>query len=50
MARTDPNRLGSLRVDPDTRMQLDKLSAATGKSINEIVREAIAAYLKRRRA
>lgn len=45
--RKDPNRLGSLRVDPATRMQLDKLSAQSGKSINTIVREAIAAHLRR---
>lgn len=46
MARKDPNRLGSIRVEPETRLALDRLSATTGQSINEIVRVAIAAHLR----
>lgn len=43
------HRLGSLWVTPETGVALDRLSAESGKSINEIVREALAAHLKRRR-
>lgn len=46
MTRKDPNRLGSLRVDPATRMRLDRLSAETGQPISEIVRAAIRAHLR----
>jgi predicted DNA-binding protein len=42
------HRLGSLWVTPETGAALDRLSAESGKSINQIVREALARHLKRR--
>jgi predicted DNA-binding protein len=40
------HRLGSIWVTPEMAAQLDRLSATTGRSINEHVREALARYLR----
>lgn len=40
------HRLGSIWVEPGTAVKLDRLSAETGKSINEIVRAAIDSHLR----
>lgn len=34
----------SLRLDPDTEAKIRKLTAATGRSKSEVVREAVARY------
>jgi len=34
----------SLRLDPDTEAKIRKLTAATGRSKSEVVREAVAQY------
>lgn len=47
-AKQFSHRLGSIWVTPETAFALDRLSAETGKSINEIIREALAAHLRRR--
>lgn len=42
------HRLGSIWVTPEMKAALDRLSVASGRSMNEIVRDALAAELKRR--
>lgn len=46
--RVHTHRLGSLWVKPETAAALDRRAAETGKSINEIVRAAIEAALRRK--
>lgn len=40
------HRLGSIRVEPGMAAKLDRLSAREGRSINELVREALDRYLR----
>jgi Ribbon-helix-helix protein, copG family len=45
-AKQYSHRLGSIWVTPETAAALDRRSATSGQSINEIVRTAIAAHLR----
>jgi hypothetical protein len=40
----------SLRLDPDTEARIRKLTAATGRSKSDVVREAVARYASDREA
>lgn len=40
----------SLRLDPDTEARIRRLSASTGRSKSEVVREAVARYATERDA
>ena len=40
----------SLRLDPDTEASIRRLSAATGRSKSQVVREAVAHYASDRRS
>jgi hypothetical protein len=40
----------SLRLDPDTEAKIRRLTAATGRSKSEVVREAVAQYVPDRDA
>jgi predicted DNA-binding protein len=43
------HRLGTIKVPTEWAEHLDQLSRDEGRSINELVREALRAYLKRRK-
>lgn len=45
-AKQHSHRLGSIWVTPEMAAALDRRSATTGQSINEIVRVAVAAHLR----
>lgn len=50
MARPNPNttRLGSITIKPEWALNLDRLATADGRTISDLVRDALRDYFKKR--